>query len=163
MGNLVTGPLADNWTPTFASCRKILHALCKLNSLYISRFALNSVDEAHCCDTSWSLWVMIGWHSKVTSSEQGCKPALVKWLLYRSDMLIQYPTELASLACTLWYSWDVYWVPNTHSCKMQIAWQSTMHTEVSNKGQTRHHFATMVHHPMELFFLDLGDLVNNCD
>ncbi len=58
------------------------------------------VDEAHCCDTSRSLRLMIGQHSKVTSSEQGCNLALVKQLLYRSDMSIQYPTELASLACT---------------------------------------------------------------
>ena len=41
------------------------------------------VDEAHCCDTSRSLWILIGQHSKATSSEQGCKPTLVKWLLYR--------------------------------------------------------------------------------
>ncbi len=46
------------------------------------------VDEAHCCDTSRSLWLMIGWHSTATSSEQGCNPTLVKWLLYKSDMLI---------------------------------------------------------------------------
>ncbi len=38
------------------------------------------VDEAHCCDTSRSLRLLIGLgqHSKATSSEQGCKPALVK-------------------------------------------------------------------------------------
>ncbi len=36
------------------------------------------VDEAHCCDTSWSLQLLVGRHSKVTSSKQGCKPSLVK-------------------------------------------------------------------------------------
>ena len=56
-----------------------------------------AVDEVHCCDTSRSLRILIGWHSKVTSSEQGCKPALVKRLLYRSDVSIQLPTELACL------------------------------------------------------------------
>ncbi len=67
-----------------------------------------SVDEAHCCDTSRSLRILIGWHSKATSNEQGCKPLLVKQLLYRLDISIQHPTELASLACTLRYSWDTY-------------------------------------------------------
>ena len=60
------------------------------------------VEEAHCCDTSRSFRILTGWRSKGTSSEQGCKPALVKQLLYRSDMLIQLPTEPASLVCALW-------------------------------------------------------------
>ncbi len=34
------------------------------------------VDEAHCCDTSPSLRLMIRQHSKATSSEQGCNPHL---------------------------------------------------------------------------------------
>ena len=92
-----------------------------------------AVDEAHCCDTSRSLPLLIRQHSKGTSREQGYNPALVKQLLYRSDMLIQHPTELASLACTLWYLQNAYWVPNTHSHKMRIAWQSTMHTEVKEQ------------------------------
>ncbi len=99
-----------------------------------------AVDEAHCCDTSRSFRILIRWHSKATSSEQGCKPSLVKWLLYRSDVLIQHPTELASLACTLQYSLDAYWVLNTHTRKMQIGWQSTMHTE---GRRTRHRFTTL--------------------
>ncbi len=33
------------------------------------------VDEAHCCDTSQSLPILIGWHSKVTSSK-GASPHL---------------------------------------------------------------------------------------
>ena len=45
-----------------------------------------SVDEAHCCDTSRSLRILIGRHSKVTSSKCGCKPALVSWTLYRKDV-----------------------------------------------------------------------------
>ncbi len=130
------------------------------NPTKMSTKILCHVDEAHCCDTSRSLRLMIGRHSKVTSSEQGCNPTLVKWLLYRSDVSIQHLTEIASLACTLRYLRNVYWVLNTHSCKMRIAWQSTMHTEV--REQTRHHFATMVHYPMELFS-DLGDLVDNCN
>ena len=92
------------------------------------------VDEAHCCDTSRSLPLMIGQHSKATSSKQECNSALVKWLLYRLDMSIQHPTELASLTCTLWYLQNVYWVLNTYSCKMRIAWQSMMHTEVKEQG-----------------------------
>ncbi len=78
------------------------------------------VDEANCCYTSRSLQILIGQHSKVTSSEQGCKPVLVKWLLYKSDVSIHIPTELASLACTLQYLQDVYWVPNTHTWENQI-------------------------------------------
>ena len=69
---------------------------------------------------------MIGQHSKETSSKQGCNPTLVKWLLYRSDMSIQYPTEIASLSCTLPYLPSAYWVLNTHSRKM--------HTEVREQG-----------------------------
>ncbi len=92
------------------------------------------VDEAHCGDTSRSLRLMIRRHSKATSREQGCNSALVKQLLYRSDVSIQHLTELASLACTLWYLWDVYWVLNTHCHKMWIAWQSMMHTEVKEQG-----------------------------
>ncbi len=57
-------------------------------------------------------------------------------------MSIQYPSELASLACTL-HTCQTYWVPNTHSRKMRIAWQSTMHTKVRNKGQTRHRVTTL--------------------
>ena len=97
-----------------------------------------SVDEAHCCDTSWSLWLMIGWHSKVTSSEQGYNSILVKQLLYRSDVSIQHTTELASLACTLRYLRNTYWVPNTHSCKM--------HTEVKEQGtdQTSLYYSVML-------------------
>ncbi len=66
-----------------------------------------------------SLRVLIGRHSKATSSEQGCKPALVKRLLYRSDVWIQLPTKLASLASTLRCSilMGCYWVPNTHTSK----------------------------------------------
>ena len=67
-----------------------------------------SVDEAHCCDTSRSLQLMIGQHSKGTSSEQGYNSALVKQLLYRSDVSIQHLTELASLACTLQYLQNAY-------------------------------------------------------
>ena len=95
------------------------------------------VDEAHCCDTSRSLRVLIGRHSKVTSRNKGENPHL--WSnSYRSDVSIQIPAELASLACTLWYSQYAYWVRNTHSHKMRIAWQSTIHSE----GRTRHRFAT---------------------
>ena len=83
-------------------------------------------DEAHCCDTSRSLQILIGQHSKATSSEQGCKPILVKWLLYRSDVWIQLPTELACLACTLQYSWDgmrtEYQIPTLERTK--YAWQT---------------------------------------
>ncbi len=117
---------------------------CEVPQTILNNSECSHVDEAHCCDTSWSLRVLIGWHSKVTSSEQGWKPTLIKQLLYRSDVLIQHPTELVSLACTLpilegWYS-----VPNTHSCKMRIVWQVNMHTEVRNKGQTRHRFTTVI-------------------
>ncbi len=34
--------------------------------------------QAHCCDISRSLRILIGWHSKATSSKQGYKPTLVK-------------------------------------------------------------------------------------
>ena len=37
-----------------------------------------TIDEAHCCDTSQSLRLMIGRHSKATSSEQAYNLALVK-------------------------------------------------------------------------------------
>ena len=94
------------------------------------------VDEAHCCDTSRSLRFLIGQRSKATSSEQGCKPTLVKGLLYRSDVWIQLPTELASFACTL-----QYWVLNTHI----YTWPNgicvaELHT---HKGETRHRFITV--------------------
>ncbi len=120
------------------------------------------VDEAHCCDTSRSLRLMIGQHSKAISSQQECNPALVKQLLYRSDVSIQHPTELASLACTLWYLRNTYWVLNTHSYKMWIAWQSMMHTEVKEQGtdQTSLYYIGTSSNGN---FLDLGDLVDNCN
>ena len=44
---------------------------------------------------------------------------------------------------------------------MQIAWQSMMHTEVRNKGQTRHHFTTgMGSHFM---YLPLFEALTPCD
>ena len=58
---------------------------------------LMGVDEAHCCDTSRSLQLLIRQHSKATFSEQGYNLALVKQLLYRSDVSIQYLTELLLL------------------------------------------------------------------
>ena len=98
-----------------------------------------AVDGAHCCDTSWSLRILIGQHSKAISSQQGCKLAFVKLLLYRSDVWIQLPTELASLTCTLPYLQDAYWVPNTHILDgTEYAWKGYTHTE----GETRHRFIT---------------------
>ncbi len=73
----------------------------------VTHFA-TPVDEAHCRDTSRSLQVLIGQHSKVTSGKQGWKPTLVKQLLYRSDVSVHIPMELASLACTLQYSREAY-------------------------------------------------------
>ncbi len=73
------------------------------------------VDEAHCCDTSRSLRILIGRHSQVTSSNKGANPHL--WMtLVQIRLSIQIPTELASLSCTLQYSLaDAYWVLNTHT------------------------------------------------
>ncbi len=50
------------------------------------------VEEAHCCDTSRSLQFLIGGHSKATSSEQGCKPTLVKNSY--TDQMCKYSYQL---------------------------------------------------------------------
>ncbi len=98
------------------------------------------VDEAHCCDTSWSWWILIGRHNKATSSEQGCKLTLVKLTLdlYRSDVWIQLPTELASLACTLRYSWDCTEYQYSHSRERICV--VDMHRKEGR--ETRHRFTT---------------------
>ena len=44
-----------------------------------------SVDEAHCCDTSGSLRLSIGQHSKAASRAR-VQPSTCKWLLYRTDV-----------------------------------------------------------------------------
>ena len=84
------------------------------------------------------------WHLSIlgtydwTAQRARVQPRTLKQLLYRLDVSIQHPTELASLGCTLRYPWDAYWVPN-----MRIAWQSTMHTEVRKQGtdQTSHYYS----------------------
>ncbi len=106
------------------------------------------VDEAHCCDTSRSLQFLIGQHSKATSSEQGCKPALVKQLLYRSDMSTQLPTELTCLTHISSYSrlhteywilthWErTNWAQNEATQSDQTSLYYTYITEASQKPQT---------------------------
>ncbi len=65
----------------------------------------------------WYLSILANSHWTAQSSEQGCKPTLVKQLLYRSNVVIQIPTELA---CTLRYSQNAYWVPNTHTLEKRL-------------------------------------------
>ena len=51
-----------------------------------------TVDEAHCCDTSRSLQVLIGWHSKATSSSKGANPYL--WSNSCTDQTCEYSYQL---------------------------------------------------------------------
>ncbi len=50
----------------------------KAFSVYVTVYIKSKppVDEAHCCDTSRSLGILIGWHSKATSSNKGEIPHL---------------------------------------------------------------------------------------
>ncbi len=85
------------------------------------------VDKAHCCDTSGSLQVSNGWHSKATSSGQGCKPTLVSQLLYRSDVLIQVINWTYLSSSCLIDLQVAHWVLSTQTylrelteCKMKL-------------------------------------------
>ena len=71
-----------------------------------------SVDEAHCCDTSRSLGVLISWHNKATSSERGCKPSVECETLYRMDVL-QYTNRNQNFSSHLLHT-------DLHSCILGI-------------------------------------------
>ena len=101
------------------------------------------VDEAHCCDTSRSLWILIGQHSKATAS-CGCKPALVSKTLYRMDV-IQFSYQNWKYVCLTHYFWDCrlrteYWIHTLENLKSyEWSWTATERTE------TRHRITTAAH------------------
>ncbi len=97
-----------------------------------------SVDEAHCCDTSQSLPILIGKQHLVN---KGANPHLWSNSCIDQTINIYNLTELASLGCTLWYWRDAYWVLNTHT------WENWMCLAVYDahwrKGrETRHRITT---------------------
>ena len=56
-------------------------------SAALNRTVVLGADEAHCCDSSQSLRLLIDWHRKATCGECGCSHSLTLEILYSEDVL----------------------------------------------------------------------------
>ncbi len=93
------------------------------------------VDEAHCCDTSRSLRILIGWHSKATSSKQGCKN-LHLWSNSCTDQMCEYSYQLNLLLLLVPCNTPGMLLSTeySHSKEPNMRWQ--IHTERERRDQT---------------------------
>ncbi len=111
---------------------------CSVRPL-IYRAIVCTVDEAHCCDTSRSLWILIGQHSKATSSKSGCNPSLVSRLLYRSDYQYSYQLNLPVflVSCKTGGLHTKYQIlTHTWENQLSVRWSCTQ------RGQTSLYYST---------------------